>query len=234
MSVRPGIEPFLQRNNTRPPLRLAQRYTETRFLPEAGNTVVCHLDFDDPAHQHVLKARDKMRALPEADAFLYTPADSLHMTVFEGVIETRRTVDAWPAGHDRASSVESVTGLVAERLSTFTPPPTFAVRVAGLRPTGLELTGATREDDIALAAWREALTTPFGFRHADHDEYRFHMTFAYPVRWLPDDLLDHWTAEFDVILKDLITAMPVLPLRPPAFCRFADMTLFEEILSIDG
>lgn len=232
MKTSAEIAHYAAGNNTSPPQRLGRRYDATRFLPEAGNTVVCHLDFNDPAHQAVLEARARMQSLPEAEKFLYTPVDSLHMTVFEGVIETRRTPEAWPADIDRNDPVDKVTEALATRLASFAPPPDFAVRVEGLRPSGLILKGATAEDEATMRAWREALTKPFGYRHDQHDSYRYHMTFAYPIDWITDTCIPVWEAEFRAILADIERAAPVIPLTPAAFCRFNDMTEFEKVLVI--
>ncbi|WP_300018626.1 DUF1868 domain-containing protein [uncultured Roseobacter sp.] len=229
MPLETDIATFAAGQNANPPARLGQRYSATAFLPEAGNTVVCHLDRTAPAHQAVLDARTRMQALPGAENFLYTPAESLHMTVFEGVIETRRTADAWPAGIDRDAPVTEVTEALMTRFEPFSPPLAFSVRVKDVVPTGLMLTGATAEDDRILQDWRDALTGPFGYRHKDHDAYRFHMTFAYPTGWIPDDLVPVWAQELNIILEDLSRAAPVIPLRAPAFCRFADMEEFEEL-----
>lgn len=229
MDLLDGIDAFAETNNTSPPVRLGQRYSATEFLPEHGNTVVCHLDLDAPGHERVLAARARMQALPEASRFLFTPVESLHMTVFEGVIETRRTADAWPLEIDREAPVDEVTEWHLARLAGFEPPAPFQVRVAGVRPTGLVLTGATDADLARMRAWREALTGPFAYRHDNHDAYTFHMTFAYPAAWLPDAVLPEWEATYREILDDL-QRLPALPLRPPAFCRFADMTFFEELL----
>ena len=224
------ITDYAARSHSGPPSRLGTRYDATRFLPEAGNTVVCHLDFNAPAHQAVLEARARMQALPGAEQFLYTPVDSLHMTVFEGVIETRRTPDAWPEGLDREAPIARLTEVLSDRLAHFPPPPRFAVRAVGIRPSGLILEGATAEDAAHMRAWREALTEPFGYRHEEHDAYRHHMTFAYPTGWITDADLPVWEAELPAILEDLVEAAPVIPLTAPAFCWFNDMTRFEELL----
>jgi hypothetical protein len=229
MSINAELAPYVARNHAGPPDRLGIRYDATGFLPETGNTVVCHLDRDAPAHLAVLKARARMQALPEAGKFLYTPVDSLHMTVFEGVIDTRRTADAWPEGIARTEPVASVTDLLQARLARLAPPPAFSVRAESLRPAGLILQGATPEDEAALKAWREALTQPFGYRHAEHDAYRYHMTFCYPLDWLSEAALPVWQAEMPEILADLQQAAPVIPLRPAAFCQFDDMTRFTEL-----
>jgi hypothetical protein len=230
MTIDAEIDLYAARRHAAPPDRLGLRYDAMRFLPEQGNTVVCHLDRTHPAHQAVLDARTRMQALPEAEKFLYTPVESLHMTVFEGVIDTRRTADAWPAGLDRAASIASVTEVLTQRLASFAAPPGFALRTESLRPAGLILAGATAADAATLRDWREALTRPFGFRHAQHDSYRFHMTFCYPLDWLSEPALPVWRAELPRILADLQSAAPVIPLRPAAFCAFNDMTWFEERL----
>lgn len=230
MTIRIEVDQFLASNHTTPPTSLGRRYDSKKFLPEAGNTVVCHLDLNAPAHTAVLEARRRMQTLPGADCFLYTPMSSLHMTVFEGVIESRRTPNTWPAGSAHMASVDRATKSILARLVEFSSPPGFAVRVAGLRPTGLILTGATQEDDTRMRAWREALTEPFGYRHDDHDAYQYHMTFAYPLDWLPESARFHWQSELTAILAELVKAAPVIPLKPPAFCAFADMNRFDELL----
>ncbi len=234
MSLNVNVAPFAASTNPNAPRRFGQRYNAEEFLPEAGNTVVCHLDFDAPAHEAVLEARRRMKALPEAKRFLFTPVESLHMTVFEGVIETRRTADTWPRDLDRDASVASITDAMIDRLADFPAPPGFAVRVAGISPTGLALKGATEEDEAKMRVWREALTKPFAYRHDDHDAYQHHMTFAYPIDWLPDTVLPVWQAELGAILADLADVAPVIPLTAPAFCKFADMTRFEEIRVLES
>ncbi len=226
----PHILKVAKRNNPNEPARLGQRYSHTAFLPEAGNTVICHLDTDHPGHRAILHARSRIQALPGAERFLFTPASSLHMTVFEGAIETRRTADAWPSGLDRQADMGDVTTHVIDRLSNFAPPPAFSVRVEKVVPTGLALKGATVRDEKILRAWRDALTKPFGYRHKTHDTYEFHMTFGYCIDWLSDDEVPIWESALKSIHADLVKEAPVVPLKTPAFSRFADMTRFEELL----
>ncbi|WP_298841688.1 DUF1868 domain-containing protein [uncultured Roseobacter sp.] len=230
MTVQAEVAAVAAANNPVPPSRLGLRYNASGFLPEAGNTVVCHLDRSNPAHKAVLAARAAIQALPGAENLLFTHEDSLHMTIFEGVIETRRSPDAWPDGMDVMAPVEEISLKLKDRLTGFTPPPAFQVSLTALRPGGLNLDGATQADRKAMRAWRDALTGPFGFRHSNHDTYRFHMTFAYILDWLPDDLVPAWEEALQTIQDDLIRAAPVIPLVPPAFCSFADMNAFPEIL----
>lgn len=224
------LDEFAASANDAPPMRLGQRYDAERFLPDPGNTVVCHLDLDSAGGAAVLRARARMMDLPGAEHLLFTPEDSLHMTVFEGVLDARRTADAWPADMARDAPVDAVTEAMLGRLAGFAAPVPFEVRAQAVRVGGLELRGATGADAGALLAWREALSGAFGYRQAEHDAYRHHMTFAYPLEWLPDDLLPAWRVAFSEIESDLVAAAPVLPLHAPAFCLFNDMTHFEELI----
>lgn len=234
MTISPALLPFAARQNEGPPARVGQRYSKTQFLPEAGNTVVCHLDSDAPGHEAVLEVRERLQALPGGEHFLPTPTSSLHMTVFEGVIETRRTPDAWPSGLDRGMPVEDVTRALLPRFELFVSPPAFQVRAVALLPVGLRLAGATSADQAAMRDWREALSQTFGYRHSDHDDYHFHMTFQYPTGWIKDEHLTAWGEGCANALADLQRAAPIIPLQPPAFCSFADMTHFEERLVLGG
>ena len=216
--------------NPGPPRHLGVRHDAQRFLPEPGTTVVCHLDASAPAHRAVLAARAAIMALPGAESLIFTPAPSLHMTLFDGVLTTRRSADRWPADQPLDAPIGTVAAAQEARLAGFAPPPPFAVRATGIRPGGLFLDGATAEDAALMRAWRDALTAPLGLRHPDHDSYRFHMTFAYPTAWLSAAQARHWHGALAGILATLQQAAPVIPLNPPAFCVFEDMTHFSERL----
>lgn len=225
------LEQFSDGANAGLPMRLGQRYDAERFLPDPGNTVLCHLDRDTPGGAAVLRARARIQALPGASRLLFTPVQSLHMTVFEGVLHGRRQADAWPAFMAHDASVEAVTAEMRRRLAGFKGPG-FDLRVVAVRPGGLELSGATDADVEALLAWRAALSEAFGYRQRGHDAYKHHLTFAYPLRWLPDALMPAWREALAQIEAELVATAPVLPLRPPAFCEFADMTWFEELVPL--
>ena len=228
--LHPSLVAHAASNNTAPPIRLGSRYDADGFLPECGNTIVRHLDLSAPAHAAVLRARARLMDLAGAECLLFTPKESLHMTVFEGVIETRRTDDAWPAGQDRAAEISDITAALKPRLAAFVPPASFDVSVVDIGVNGLVLDGVTEADRALMRMWRDALTVSFGYRHAAHDDYRFHMTFAYSLGWIDDAHLADWDRAFREILSDLRAAAPVIPLRPAAFCTFDDMERFEEIV----
>ena len=64
----------------------------------------------------------------------------------------------------------------------------------------------------------------------DHDSYGFHITMAYLIDWLDAAALPAWQAMLNAVEADIVRRAPVLELRPPAFCSFADMNWFEELV----
>ncbi len=230
----PELLNYSKSHNPRPPLHLGTRYAERGgFLREPGNTVVCHLDEGSETERAVIEARAKYLDMPEVENFLFTPVSSLHMTLFQGVIESRRKPGFWPADLPLEAPIDDMTEIMAARLEAFQVAEPFRVRVSGARPSGLLAEGCTEQDRRTVRAWRDAFAGLLGYRHPDHDDYPLHITFAYPIRRLSDAVLPAWQAMLTDVAGTLSRELPVLELTPPAFCVFEDMNHFHEILIFD-
>ncbi|MGR9277199.1 DUF1868 domain-containing protein [Rhizobium leguminosarum] len=230
----PELLLYSKRHNPTPPVHLGSRYRKVGgFLPEAGNTIVCHLEKGSQTQTALIEAREKYLAMPEAPQFLFTPISSIHMTLFEGVIETRRRQDSWPGDLPLDTPIEDMTALMAARLEGFSMFDPFKVAIVDARPSGLLVDGATENDRRVMRAWRNALADLLGYRQPSHEEYKFHMTFAYAIEQLEDEALPRWQAMLDEVADDIRRKAPVLELTPPAFCVFEDMNHFHELLIFD-
>ena len=224
---------FFEGTNPTPPVHVGTRYdTAGNFLIEPGNTVVCHLVNGSPSEAAVIEVRERMRAMPDANRLAFTPISSLHMTLFQGIIEYRRCLPYWPGDVPLDTGIDEMTRLYLERLKGFEGCGAFRIKVIEVTPTGLTVAGASDEDECIMRDWRDALSVPFGYRHPDHDGYVFHITFAYQIRRLADDRADAWQHLFDDCLSLLTRQAPVIELRAPAFCSFKDMKHFEELLVV--
>lgn len=229
--VLPSLLRFSSAVRTEPPAKLGIRYdAQGRFLREPGNTVVCHLYPGSAEEQAIVGLRQRMMAMSDADHLAFTPVPSLHMTLFQGLLEFRRDWPYWPKELPSDLAIDATTAYYASRLRDFEGRGRFHVSATGLTPNGIVVEGATSEDRDSLAAWRDALSIPFGYRHPDHDSYEFHITLAYPIRWLAPERLPAWQEFLDDELALLQAELPVMRLRPPAFCRFEDMCRFEELV----
>lgn len=230
-TLSPELLAYSRGRNATPPPHLGTRYLRAGgFLPEPGNTIVCHVTKGSPTQDVLVEAREKFLAMPEAQQFVFTPITSLHMTLFQGIIEYRRKPGFWPEGIALDAPIDEMTDIMAERLEQLSVFEPFQVEVTRARPSGLLVEGASERDRKTMRAWRDALAGVLGYRHPDHDDYPFHITFAYAIDWLADDALPRWQAMLDEVAGDIRRKMPILELDPPAFCSFEDMNHFCELL----
>jgi hypothetical protein len=230
-TVRPALAKVLASRIDLPPPRLGIRYdAEGNFLTEPGNTIVCHLARRSAAEAAVLQVRERLLTLPGADGLAFTPTASLHMTLFQGVSDTRRNHPFWPADIPLHLSIDLMTRRMMTRLDGFDGCGPFSIKATEVTPTGLAVEGVTEQDRRVMQAWRDKLALTFGYRHPDHDSYAFHITFAYVIRGLPDAAAAQWQRVLDESLAVLQREAPVIELKEPAFCRFRDMKHFEELL----
>ena len=214
-----------------PPPHLGTRYNRDGvFQPEPGNTVVCHLVEGSASQQALADARLLFQSMPDAGKLAMTPVASYHMTLFQGILEGRRIPPYWPADMAKDTPIEAMTAHFVQRLAGLGPGPSFQVAVREVVPTGLRVEGVTTADRHAMASWRNRFAELLGYRHPDHDSYDFHITMAYLIDWLDEAALPGWKAMLDTVEADLLQRAPVLELREPAFCSFADMNWFEELV----
>lgn len=205
---------------------------EGRFLPEAGNTVVAQVVPGSPTEAALVALRRALQGMPLAGHFAFTDIASYHMTVFEGVTETRRKAGYWPADLALDIPIPEATATMLRRLAAWQPPPGFAMQVTEVTPVGLRLAGATPEDEACVRDWRNRLSAAFGLRTAAHDSYGFHITMAYCRAGLPRGALADLRARMAVLTAAMQADLPVLHLARPAFCTFADMNAFPPVRAL--
>ena len=229
------LEAFKETANSGPNRYVGVRFDDRgTFLPEAGNTVVRHVIPGSDTATALIELRERLRALPWGHRFAFTDASSLHMTVFEGVIETRREPDYWPKDLPLDAPLEAVTEYLAQRLENFEGSGPFDMRIFEVTPFGLTLTGATDKDEQTARAWRDALTEPFGYRSPNHGSYTFHTTLAYIIDWIPDEMIADYRAVLAALTEEFQRRIPVIELGPPALCTFEDMNAFPPVMTLSG
>jgi hypothetical protein len=212
---------------------LGTRFDATgRFLPEHGNTVVAQVIPGSPTEAALVWLRGELQALPWARHFAFTAVESYHMTVFEGVIESRRLPHHWPPELPLEADIDSATAAMVAMLDRLPALPDFAMRPVAVTPFGLRLTGATPADEAAARGWRDALSRAFGYRTPTHDSYGFHTTLAYVMAPMPADTVKSYETAMAPLTEAFLARLPVMDLARPAFCRFADMNAFPPVAGL--
>jgi hypothetical protein len=224
---------YLVRPEGTPNPHLDRRFDASgRFLPEAGNTVVAQVIPGSATEAALIWLRGELTALPFAHHFAFTEIASYHMTVFEGVIETRRTAGYWPDTLPLDASIEDATAAMTTMLRELALLPDFAIRPVEVTPFGVTLAGATAEDEAMARVWRDWLSLVLRLRTPDHNNYSFHTTLAYVRSWLPATALPQYVAAMRRLTAGFLARVKVMDLARPTFCRFADMNAFSPVANL--
>lgn len=198
-----------------------------------GYTMICHVDPASDAFRALVAAQDSLKAGSLASAFTFMPADSLHMTLFEGVIDYARTADRWPVHLPLDATIAQATEDAAARLQDHRCQLKFKVRpveVFGGFTVGM--VGTTAHEEDGLRRTRNALRDALNLHRSDHDAYQFHITFAYLLRWLSRDEAQEVIEVSHTAAKALLADMPELILGPAELCTFETMHRFDPIMSL--
>jgi hypothetical protein len=198
-----------------------------------GLTTLCHVDRGSDAFAALVAMQDHLKAGPHAGAFAFLPPESFHMTVFDGVIDYRRGPGEWPEHMPADAAVDAVEADWRARLDGLTLPKRFAIRATELMcGFSVSVTGASRTDEAAIRAARDALSEKLGLRRANHETYRLHITLAYQIAWLDaaaaEEVLDRSGASFARAADRLAR----IEIGPVEFCRFETMHRFDPIRKI--
>ncbi|KAF5535193.1 RNA ligase cyclic nucleotide phosphodiesterase [Fusarium mexicanum] len=226
----PGDEPY-------PPA------VHTKFSPDgsalryAGNTTVCHIPAESPLLVGLWDVYNTIASHPTlSKSFRLLPPDSWHMTVFDGVREEECEPGMWPEGLEKlpldectmnfSKTVKSL-GLVLEE-EGLAPP--YRMRAIGFQigqfGIGLDIVGATDEEEKRMRRLRDRLADSFGFRAPNHLTYRFHVSIAYLIRWMGDKE----KREFDEAIARLLPKIRMeFELGAVEFCIFDTMLAYPRM-----
>jgi hypothetical protein len=214
------------------PRAVGQKFSaDGQVLPFPGNTLICHIP-QGAAFDALVVAQNRLRALPDGEAFAWLPPSSFHMTVFEGVVTAERTPADWPQGVPPGMPLAEVTELFLSRLHGVALP-RFAIRpMAIFGGFSVSVLGATDADTASLWHARRTLQDVTDIVRPDFAAYQFHITLGYPLRWLDNAAAQRTVRAATEIAADLAVAMGVLQLGPVEFCTFADMHRFDPLLEL--
>jgi hypothetical protein len=218
------------------PEAVGQKFdAEGGVLPFPGNTFICHIPPDSAAHAALQQASLALQAGPLAEAFTFLPPSSFHMTVFEGVTDAHRQDARWPEGVPSDETLAAVTARFGAATADMALPVEHSIRpMAVLGGRTVAVTGATPEAEASLRDCRARLSAATGIRRSNFDHYGFHITLAYPLRWLTTSEAEAVQDLSDLVFQRVVEAAPTIQLGPVEYCVFADMNAFRPLQLLTG
>lgn len=204
--------------------------------PFPGNTTVCHVPADSPLQPGLNAVHASLSSHPVLSKLIHLlPKDSWHMTVVDGVRDTECEPGMWPPGMEKLPLEECTrefsqklrqVGLELEK-EGLAPP--YKMRVRGFDPAvvgiGLEIEGATAEEEKRMRRLRDRLADTLGFRAPNHETYGFHISMAYLMRHIDGDNRD----ALNQVFAQHLPALGEFDLGPVEFCTFENMYAFARL-----
>lgn len=208
-----------------------------KFTPDGaplscpGFTTVCHVEPASDAFLALVQAQEALKAGPLAQAFTFMPPDSLHMTIFEGVIDYSRSSERWPRHLPLDATIEHCADDAKTRLTAAQHNAAFKARPTGIfAGFSVSMAGATDQQEAALRETRNHLRDTLNLHRQDHDAYQFHITLAYLLRWLNAAEAQHVIALSLAVGERLCQHLPEVTLGPIELCSFETMHRFDRIM----
>lgn len=195
-----------------------------------GNTFICHIPRDGEADAALCEASLALQAGPLAGAFSFLPPSSFHMTVFEGVTDAHRRDARWPEGLAPDTGLSEVTARFSTAAAELALPAKQRIRPLGIfGGFSVAVCGASPKDGASLRDTRLLLREATAIRRPDFASYDFHITLAYPLRWLTADEAEAVMDLSERIFATLHNRAPRIGLGAVEFCVFEDMHAFHRV-----
>ncbi|KAH6607798.1 rna ligase cyclic nucleotide phosphodiesterase [Trichoderma cornu-damae] len=186
-----------------------------------GNTTLCHVPADSPLQAGLNAVHASLSSHAVLSGLIHLlPKDSWHMTVLDGVREAECEPGMWPPGLEK-QPLDECTQHFSSRLRRLgleladeglAPP--YRMRVRGFDGAvvgiGLEVEGATADEEKRMRRLRDRLADALGFRAPNHETEELGRVFA---RHLPA-----LQGEFE--------------LGPVEFCTFENMHAFARLFCL--
>ncbi len=195
-----------------------------RYFP--GATIISHLE----SNQKIYKLMSKIQrdAMDESFSEYYTflPPSSFHMTVFDLYSDFERYHPKWSTKIDRLLSAQEVNLILKQDFETLSVSENFEMAVDYVAADSIKLTPATEKCSEELILLRDSISKKTGIRFPNHDDYQFHMTFAYLLKELNENTMTDVRRFISTQTTMLKKQLPVFTIRKPCFRVYTTMEAF--------
>lgn len=198
----------------------------------AGNTVLGRIQPRSREYQVLSEIHQELSRSEFGVQFALLPPSSYHVTLMEGVCDTVRNPGCWPRDLSTQACLADCnqsfdTKLRSAPQSLIAP---FRMRIDGWRhlENGISLRAipADVNEEHRLRSLREYLAETLQLRHPNHDNYEFHISLTYSLRYFTGEEEGRITA----LLQKVGSKLPeFIELGPPELCTFNDMFAYRHL-----
>ena len=198
----------------------------------SGNTVVADVTPELSAYPVMRRLETMFREAGLIDHYIMLPADSYHMTLFQGINDQNRGPDRWPAALPLDATMEQADEYFADAVRRAGLPGPVRMRFAELSAGATCVTARLEPADAAqeklLRDFRDRAAAELGHRIPGHESYRFHISLAY-TRIVPEGADAERLAALKQACTALLAAQPPFETTAPYIAYFNDMLAFSHV-----
>ncbi|MBN6712457.1 DUF1868 domain-containing protein [Pseudomonas capsici] len=214
-------------------------YEDGTARPFAGNTIISQIPLRTPLNEALTVVRNTLANYEFSQCLSLLPPSSYHMTVFEGVIDEKRKAPFWPSEVPSNAPIQACTQYFTARLKNFFIEENFQIQMHiddfnVYKDSGatVRLVPANSHETQKLNDVRDRLANCLGIRSPHHDDYGFHITLGYLVKWMNAQQIQDYELVQQSCRAYLKKTLSVLTLESPRFCTFNDMLAFDDKFAI--
>lgn len=224
------------------PRWIGHKFTPTGIvLPFPGNTVICHLPPTSVLHAQLTSLQHRLAKYRLAPALALLPPSSYHMTFYEGISYPIPTPTTWPSTLPLECSLPTCHAHVISTLSTLrlsdTEKPPYKLRITAFEPltdgVALKLAPISSSEEARMRSLREKMASAVGVRQPGFEEYSFHLSIGYLLRWLDEAETRELQGVLNEWLRDLGEVGRQFELGTPEVCVYDDMEAFRRVFLLE-
>ncbi len=202
------------------------------YLPFPGNTFLFHLHQNVRSYTPFKGISDALKAAGLGEYFAFLPDASLHMTIFCGASGNPPGRNDLSDRVEQNAPLETYTSKFEAALSGGMGPDGFSVspRVISVGESlRIRMSPANELEGKKLLDMRRYLEDVTGIRRGDIENYEFHISLAYPTKFLEEDEARSVARKLLAAYETHIEPLDTIELGQVEFCRFKDMRHFEPL-----
>jgi hypothetical protein len=206
---------------------------DSSFRKYPGSTIISKIKFNTFESNILKECQQCFMELPFANKFSFLPQNSFHMTVFELMNDQVRTPEIWSKYLHLETPMTEVDNFITKVWNDIEKPEKIKMRITGCKVASvivISLEPSTSEDYQLLKDFRDITSEKTGVRKLNHDEYKYHISFAYKLEELDYEESLLINEIISVVNERLLKDIPYIELKSPELCFYNDMSEFLPII----
>jgi len=199
-------------------------------LPSPGCTIVSNIPLNSDLSNEITNFQKRLKDFSPKKTYVYLPATSFHMTLFDCCNFNTKNTKYWPENIDKNLNYNQIAIQLNKRLKNFVFPTELNMKLKMFYGGySIVLKPFSEKDEKILKKCRDELSKILRIKFENHQRYTFHITLAYILRELEQDEIKKLLEFNNKLFREFNKKFPKIVLSKPEMCTFENMLAFKKI-----